>query len=168
MKTKVIVIMVAAAVAATPVQQAGAQGLLSTLYPQSCRTQQVIGGGAGALIGGLLGNSVASKKNRTEGAVLGGVIGALAGSQIGRMKCEADLKRAMIRQAIDSNQSRVAVPAGPLNRPMSAELRGTYLNERRQSCKTYQFDAAADGSAPSQTVTACDVDGTGEYQILST
>ncbi len=164
MKLKSTLVACAVVGALTPIQNASAQQLLTSLYPQSCRTQQLVGGGVGALVGGLLGNQVAGKKNKTEGTVLGAVLGGVAGSQIGRIKCENDLKRAMALQLANSGENRVSVPAGPLNRSMSANLRDTYVNEQRQSCKILDFQAAEDGSTPSQSVTACD-DGTGTYQI---
>lgn len=46
--------------------------------------RQAVGAVLGAVVGGLLGNGVASHKNREEGALLGGVVGAVAGSEIGR------------------------------------------------------------------------------------
>ena len=46
--------------------------------------RQAVGAVLGAVVGGLLGNGVASNKNREEGALLGGVVGAVAGSEIGR------------------------------------------------------------------------------------
>lgn len=46
----------------------------------------IIGGIAGAVVGG----NVADRKNRTEGAVLGGVVGAVAGNAIARSSADCD------------------------------------------------------------------------------
>ena len=42
----------------------------------------VLGGAAGAGIGGVLGSQIAGSGNRTEGAVIGAVLGGLGGSAI--------------------------------------------------------------------------------------
>lgn len=51
----------------------------------TCRRDSGTGGTIiGAIAGGLLGNEVAGRGNRTEGAIIGGAVGALAGRAIDR------------------------------------------------------------------------------------
>jgi surface antigen len=45
--------------------------------------KQIIGGAAGGVIGGLLGNRIAGSGSRTLGTIIGGALGAVAGSVLG-------------------------------------------------------------------------------------
>ena len=49
----------------------------------------VLGGAAGAGIGGVLGSQIAGSGNRTEGAVIGAVLGGLGGSAIANRRSNA-------------------------------------------------------------------------------
>lgn len=93
---RILVLSAAASLAVTTLaapQLAAAQSARSYGSGDLCRQEQrrqantgtVVGGVAGALLGG----AVAGDGNKTEGALLGGAVGAVAGHQIAknRVKC---------------------------------------------------------------------------------
>lgn len=69
--------------------------------------KELIGGGSGAVIGGILGSQVGDGSGRLIATGVGVLVGGLLGSEIGRSLDNAD--RAMVRQA---NQRAYEAPVG--------------------------------------------------------
>lgn len=91
---KRILVLTAAALIAAPAfvapQFAAAQSSRNYGSGDLCRAEQRRaanqGTAAGAVVGALLGGSVAARGAKTEGAILGGAVGAVAGHQIGKSR----------------------------------------------------------------------------------
>ena len=70
---------------------------------QKVNNQRTTGGLVGAGLGAVAGNQLASRSNRSEGAVLGAVLGAVVGSEVGRRNAACDdnyqLNRRQTRRA---------------------------------------------------------------------
>jgi len=91
----------------------------ATLTSVSCTTEERIGGQAtatGAVLGGVAGALIGGDKNREGGAIIGAVIGGLAGNQVGK-------KRVRNLQAKQAETDRLAdrvASARAFNRDMYA------------------------------------------------
>ncbi len=91
----------------------------------------IIGGIAGAVIGG----NVADRKNRTEGAVLGGIVGAVAGNAIARSSADCDRAYGYYDSngQWHANNRRVERPSGYFDRDgrfVDGQPNGYYDNGR--------------------------------------
>jgi len=83
-------------------QIASAQSARSYGTVDPCRDEKRAAGNRGAVMGGLagalVGGAVAGRGDRTEGALIGGAVGAVAGHQIGRSRVTCGNYPRRIRQ----------------------------------------------------------------------
>lgn len=145
---------------------AAAQGLMEKYFPKECRQQQLAGALIGGLAGALLGGEVSDRQRRTEGRVLGGTVGAVIGSQVARASCEKKLRTAMAKQVAEVGGT-VTVPEGPLNGGMRAQKVADYVNNEQQTCKTIRV-TADEMSTPAEDVEVCLVNGKWRRKNLET
>lgn len=138
--------------------------LISTAALAGCNTldgtgnKQLVGGGTGAVLGGLLGSQVGSGSGRLWATGAGVLLGALAGSEIG-----SSLDRADAAYAQQANNRAYAAPVGETirwNNPESGNY-GTITPTRdgRTSsgayCREYQQTINVGGKSQSGYGTAC-------------
>lgn len=138
--------------------------LLSTVALAGCESmngvgnKQLIGGGGGALLGGLAGSQIGSGSGRLWATGAGVLLGALAGSEIGSSLDKADQTYAM-----QANQRAYSAPVGETirwNNPDSGNY-GTITPTRdgRTSsgayCREYQQSVVVGGKTQSGYGTAC-------------
>lgn len=84
-KTRLVALTLAAATLATPFY-ASAQSFSGQSFSSRSNSDagaQIAGGLIGGSVGAILGEEIAGRGNRTEGAVLGAIIGGVAGAAIG-------------------------------------------------------------------------------------
>ena len=131
--------------------------------------KELIGGGSGAVIGGILGSQVGDGSGQLWATGAGVLIGTLIGSEIGRSLDKAD--RAYAQQA--TRQAHTA-PIGETvswNNPESGNY-GTITPVRDgestygRYCREYQQTIYVDGKAESAYGTACRNDD-GTWEIVS-
>jgi surface antigen len=138
--------------------------LIAALFVSACNTlqgagnKQLIGGGSGAVLGGLLGSQVGGGSGRLWATGAGVLLGALVGSEIGASLDNAD--RAYANQA---NQRALAAPIGEQiswSNPNSGNsgyivpTRDGYSSSGRY-CREYQQTVVVGGKQQSAYGTAC-------------
>ncbi len=137
---------------------AAALGLGACNTLQGAGNKQIIGTGAGAVAGGLLGSQVGGGKGQLWATGAGVLLGGLLGSEIGASLDNAD--RAMAQQA---QQRAYSVPVGETiswSNPQSGN-HGTYTPRRDgysssgRYCREYQQDIVVGGKRQSGYGTAC-------------
>lgn len=131
--------------------------------------KELIGGGSGAVLGGLLGSQIGDGSGRLWATGAGVLIGGLLGSEIGRSLDNAD--RAMVNQA---NQRATQVPIGETvswSNPDSGNygevtpVREGTSNQGRY-CREYEQTIFIGGRQETGVGTACqNPDGT--WEIVS-
>lgn len=138
--------------------------LISTVALGACDTMQgagnkeLIGGGGGALLGGLAGSQIGSGSGRLWATGAGVLLGALAGSSIGRSLDKADM--AYANQASYRAQSAPIGQTISWNNPDSGNY-GTVTPTRdgRDAsgayCREYQQTIYVGGKQQSGYGTAC-------------
>jgi surface antigen len=138
--------------------------LISTVALGACDTmngagnKELIGGGGGALLGGLAGSQIGSGSGRLWATGAGVLLGALAGSSVGRSLDKADM--AYANQASYKAQSAPVGQTISWNNPDSGNY-GTVTPTRdgRDSsgsyCREYQQTIYVGGKQESGYGTAC-------------
>lgn len=148
--------------------------LIATLGMGACNTtqgmgnKQLIGGGSGALLGGLAGSQFGGGKGQLWATGAGVLLGALVGSEIGSSLDNAD--RAYASQA---NSSALRSPIGETiswNNPNSGNY-GTITPTRdgyrgQQYCREYQQTVNVGGKQQSAYGQACRQPD-GSWEIVS-
>lgn len=149
--------------------------LIGALSLGACQTfdgmgnKQLIGGGSGAVIGGILGSKVGKGSGAAWGTGAGVLLGALLGSEIGASLDNAD--RAYAAQA---NNQALAAPIGESiawNNPNSGNYgtitptRDGYSQSGRY-CREYQQTVNVGGRQQSAYGTACRQPD-GSWEIVS-
>ncbi len=149
--------------------------LIAVLSVSACETlqgagnKQLIGGGTGAVLGGLLGSQVGKGSGQLWATGAGVLLGALAGSEIGASLDNAD--RAYAAQA---NNQALAAPIGETvswNNPQSGNsgtikaTRDGYSSSGRY-CREYQQTVVVGGKQQSAYGTACRQPD-GSWEIVS-
>ena len=147
MKNLVLTVLVAASV-----------GLTGCNTFQGAGTKQVVGTGAGAVAGGLLGSQIGGRKGRLWATCAGVLLGGLLGSEIG-----ASLDNADRAYAASAQQRAYSAPVGETiqwSNPESGNY-GTYTPKRDgysssgRYCREYQQDIVVGGRRQSGYGTAC-------------
>ena len=131
--------------------------------------KELIGGGSGAIIGGVLGSQVGSGSGRLWATGAGVLIGGLLGTEIGRSLDKADM--AYARQA---NTRAHSAPIGETvswNNPDSGNYGSvTPVRDGQSStgryCREYQQTIYVDGQQESAYGTACQNDD-GSWEIVN-
>lgn len=148
---------------------------LAALSLGACETLQgrgnkeLIGGGSGALLGGLAGSQVGSGSGRLWATGAGVLLGALVGSDIGRSLDKADL--AYANQAQNRAYSAPVGETVTWNNPESGNY-GTYTPVRDgysssgRYCREYQQTIVVGGREESAYGTACQQPN-GDWEIVS-
>lgn len=147
MKNLVLTVLVAASV-----------GLTGCNTLQGAGTKQVVGTGAGAVAGGLLGSQIGGGSGRLWATGAGVLLGGLLGSEIG-----ASLDNADRAYAASAQQRAYSAPVGETiqwSNPQSGNY-GTYTPKRDgysssgRYCREYQQDIVVGGKRQSGYGTAC-------------
>jgi uncharacterized protein YcfJ len=92
-------------------------------------TGALIGGGGGALIGGLIGSGSGARAG--EGALIGAGVGAIAGGLIGHGMDKSDEKEEKERQRLEAERERQYYSGGPTygGQPMVAKSQQVTAND---------------------------------------
>lgn len=131
--------------------------------------KQLIGGGTGAVLGGLLGSQVGGGKGKMWATGAGVLLGALAGSEIG-----SSLDRADMSYAQQAQRRAYSAPVGESvqwNNPQTGNS-GTYKATRDgysssgRYCREYQQSVTVGGQKKSAYGTACQQPD-GSWEIVS-
>ncbi len=139
--------------------------LIAALFISACNTldgagnKQMIGGGTGAVLGGLLGSQVGGGSGRLWATGAGVLLGALVGSEIGSSLDNADRAYA--------NQANVRAQSAPIgervvwNNPESGNsgyivpTRDGYSQNSGRYCREYQQTIVVGGKQQSAYGKAC-------------
>lgn len=125
---------------------------------QNSGNKQLIGGGTGAVLGGLLGSQVGDGSGRLWATGAGVLLGALVGSEIGSSLDKADMNYA--QQAQNRAYSAPVGETVQWNNPESGNS-GTYKATRDgysssgRYCREYQQTVTVGGKKQSAYGTAC-------------
>ncbi len=136
---------------------------------QGAGTKQVVGTGAGALAGGLLGSQVGGGSGQLWATGAGVLLGGLLGSEIGASLDNAD--RAYAQQAQVQAYSAPVGETVNWNNPQSGNY-GTYKATRDgysssgRYCREYQQTIVVNGRSQTGYGTACQQPD-GSWQIVS-
>ncbi len=138
---------------------------LSLLFVTSCQTfqgrgnKELIGGGTGAVLGGLLGSKIGDGSGQLWATGAGALLGAFVGSEVGR-----SLDRADLAYAKSANERALDAPLGETiswNNPESGNY-GTITPTREGThkptgryCREYQQTIVVGGQEESAYGTAC-------------
>ena len=149
--------------------------VLASFALSACQTLQgrgdkeLIGGGSGAILGGVLGSQMGSGSGRLWATGAGVLIGTLLGSEIGRSLDQADMA-----YANTANTQAHSSPIGESiswNNPDSGNYgtvtptRDGYSSSGRY-CREYQQTVVVDGEEQSAYGTACQQPD-GSWEILN-
>lgn len=143
---------------ALTIMMAAALGLGACNTLQGAGTKQVVGTGAGALAGGLLGSQIGGGSGRLWATGAGVLLGGLLGSEIG-----ASLDNADRAYAMQAQQSAYRAPVGETinwNNPQSGNY-GTYTptkdgySSSGRYCREYQQTISVGGRTQQGYGTAC-------------
>ena len=134
----------------------------------SMGNKQMIGGGTGAVLGGLAGSQFGKGNGQLVGVGVGALLGALAGSSIGKSLDKADMAYAQ-----QAHQQAYSAPIGQTinwNNPESGHY-GTVTPVRDgrstsgRYCREYSQTIYVDGRSETGRGTACqNSDGTWQIQ----
>lgn len=145
---------------------------ISTIALAACQTtgnKEMIGTGAGAVLGGLAGSQFGSGKGQLVGVGVGTLLGALAGSSIGSSLDKADMMYANRAQ-----QQAYSAPVGQTiswNNPDSGNS-GTYTPTRDgysnngRYCREYSQTIYVEGRSQTGYGTACQ-NPDGSWQMVN-
>ncbi len=149
--------------------------VLAALSLGACQTlegrgnKELIGGGTGAVLGGVLGSQMGSGSGRLWATGAGVLIGTLLGSEVGRSLDQADMAYANM-----ANTQAHSVPVGETvswNNPESGNYgtvtptRDGYSSSGRY-CREYQQTVVVGGEEQSAYGTACQQPD-GSWEILN-
>lgn len=131
--------------------------------------KELIGGGTGAVLGGVLGSQVGGGSGRLWATGAGVLLGALAGSEIGRSLDKADMA-----YAEQANNRAYSAPVGETitwNNPQSGNYGSVTPTKDGYSasgryCREYQQTVTVGGKAQSAYGTACQQPD-GSWEIVS-
>jgi surface antigen len=135
----------------------------------SAGNKQLIGGGSGAVLGGLLGSQLGKGSGQLWGTGAGVLLGALVGSEIGKSLDNAD--RAYMGQAANRAHSAPVGETVNWNNPESGNsgtiktTRDGYSSSGRY-CREYQQTVVVGGRSQSAYGTACRQPD-GNWEIVS-
>ena len=133
-------------------------GLTACENMQGRGNKELIGGGTGAILGGVLGSQIGGGKGQLWATGAGVLLGALAGSEVGRSLDKAD-----IAYANQANTSAHTAPIGQQikwNNPETGNYgtvtptRDGYSSSGRY-CREYQQTVVVGGKSQSAYGTAC-------------
>lgn len=136
---------------------------------QNNGNKQLIGGGTGAVLGGLAGSQIGGGSGRLWATGAGVLLGALVGSEIGKSLDQADMAYAQQAQ-----QRSYSAPIGETvtwNNPQSGNS-GTYVAKRDgysssgRYCREYQQTIYVGGQKEEAYGTACQQPD-GSWEIVS-
>lgn len=137
-------------------------------WPNGMGNKEIIGTGAGAVLGGVVGSKFGKGSGQLVGVGLGTALGAMLGNSIGKSLDKADLAYA--------SRAEQRAYSAPLNQPISwnnpeSGHSGTVVPTRdgRTSdgryCREYKHTIYVDGQAETAVGTACkNGDGTWSTQ----
>lgn len=149
--------------------------VLAALSLTACETMQgrgnkeLIGGGSGAILGGLAGSQIGSGSGQLWATGAGVLLGALVGSEIGRSLDKAD--QAYLNQANYQAQSAPIGETVTWNNPESGNygsvtpVRDGYSSGGRY-CREYQQSISVGGRQETAYGTACQMPN-GDWEIVS-
>ncbi len=136
---------------------------------QGAGNKQLVGTGAGALLGGLAGSQIGSGSGRLWATGAGALVGALVGSDIGRSLDKADMNYA--QQANYRAQSAPIGQSIDWNNPQSGNygsvtpVNDGYDNGGRY-CREFEQVIYVDGQQETGRGTACRMSD-GKWEIIS-
>lgn len=149
--------------------------VFATLSLSACQTfqnsgnKELIGGGSGAVLGGLLGSQIGSGSGRLWATGAGVLVGALVGSEIGRSLDRAD-RQYMAQANYEAQSAPIGEPIS-WNNPESGNsgsvvpTRDGYSASGRY-CREYQQTIYVGGREESAYGTACQQPD-GSWEIMN-